>query len=129
MIDEAVYRQTLLEFPPHPIRSDEENEKAIAMLEALVSPSGLTIEQKAVAEVLVTLIESYEQKRHAIESTSPLESLMFLMEANGLKQRDLVPSIASSGVISEILAGQRSISKGIAKKLGERFHVPHTVFL
>ncbi len=47
------------------------------------------------------------------------EDLRFLIEQRGLKQSDL-SDIAPQGLISNILAGQRFISKGLANKLAQR---------
>jgi HTH-type transcriptional regulator/antitoxin HigA len=98
------------------------------MLMRLVSDPNQTLEKKAVAEILITLIEAYERK-YAIESASPLDALLELMAANDLKQKDIVPCIGSKGVTSEVLHGRRAISKAMAHKLSERFNVPHTLFL
>jgi HTH-type transcriptional regulator/antitoxin HigA len=127
-INEAAYAQVLAEFPPHPIRDDVSNALATAMLMRLVSDPHQTIEKKAVAEVIITLIEAYEE-RYTIEASSPLETLRELMTANSLKQKDMLPYIGSKGVTSEVLNGHRPISKAMAHKLGERFKVPHTLFL
>ena len=126
--DEKVYARTLVTFPPHPIHSDDDNARAISMLDALVSRERVSPEERAVADVLLTLIKAYEE-RYAIEPTSPLQTLLELMEANDIKQKDLAPEIASKGVISEILHGRRAISKGMALKLAARFHVSYTLFL
>jgi hypothetical protein len=40
-----------------------------------------------------------------------------------LRQRDLIPVLGASSVISDILNGKRSISKTHARKLAEFFHV------
>jgi HTH-type transcriptional regulator/antitoxin HigA len=127
-INEDAYAKVLDEFPPHPIRYDEGNALATAMLMRLVSDPDQTIEKKAVAEILITLIEAYE-KRYVSEAASPLDTLLELMAANDLKQKDVVPFIGSRGVTSEVLHGRRAISKAMAHKLAARFNVPHTMFL
>ena len=110
-IDEKVYARTLVTFPPHPIHTDEDNVRAISMLDALVSRETVSLEEKAVADVLLTLIKAYEG-RYELEPSSPLQTLLELMAANNIKQKDLAPEIASKGVISEILHGRRAISRG-----------------
>ena len=98
------------------------------MLDALVSREKVSLEEKAVADVLLALIKAYEE-RYAIAPSTPLQALLELMAVNNIKQKDLAPEIASKGVISEILHVRRSISKGVAIKLAARFHVSHTLFL
>ena len=127
-VDEKAYARTLVAFPPHPIHTDEDNERAIAMLDALVSRKKVSLEQRAVADVLLTLIKAYEE-RYAIEPSSPLQALLELMAANNVRQKDLAPDVASKGVISDVIHGRRAISKGMALKLAARFHVSHTLFL
>jgi HTH-type transcriptional regulator / antitoxin HigA len=51
------------------------------------------------------------------------------MEANNLKQTDLLEVFGSSGIASEVINGKREISKAHAKKLGERFNIPSSLFL
>jgi HTH-type transcriptional regulator/antitoxin HigA len=50
------------------------------------------------------------------------------MDQHGLRQQDL-SDCAPQGRISDILAGRRSISKPVAKRLAARFHVRADLFL
>jgi HTH-type transcriptional regulator/antitoxin HigA len=47
----------------------------------------------------------------------------------GLKRSDLWPVIGSKSRVSEIIAGERSISKSQAKRLAAFFHVPVELFI
>jgi HTH-type transcriptional regulator / antitoxin HigA len=51
------------------------------------------------------------------------------MESSGTRQADLVGIIGSSGVVSEVIDGKRSISKAQAKALGEYFKVSPSLFI
>jgi len=127
VLDEAAYAQALIEYP-RPIRNDPENERATALLEKLTAIENPTPEQAAVAEILATLIEAYEE-RYALAPASPLDTLHELMAANDLKQKDIAAFIGSRGVTSEVFHGRREISKAMAHKLAARFNVSHTLFL
>ncbi len=81
-----------------------------------------------VMEYLGGLIEAYDQEHYNWPPPAPAEMLRYLMEEGGLRQEDLA-DIAPQHRISEILSGKRSISKEIAKKLAQRFHVHADVFL
>ncbi len=54
-------------------------------------------------EVLVTLIEAYENKHYAITPPDPIEAIKFRMEQQNLNNRDLEAYIGSSGRVSEVL--------------------------
>jgi HTH-type transcriptional regulator/antitoxin HigA len=51
------------------------------------------------------------------------------MEASDTRQADLVGIIGSSGVVSEVVNGKRSISKAQAKALGDYFKVSPSLFI
>ena len=98
------------------------------MLGKLAAKERPTSEEERYAELLVTLIEAYEQEHHPVPDASPLEVLRALMEANNLRQKDLVPIFGSEGIISEVLHKKRGLSKTHIKKLSARFHVSPAVF-
>ena len=60
---------------------------------------------------------------------SPAEMLRYLLETSGKKQSDLVGIIGSSGIVSEVVNGKRSISKSQAKELGKIFKVSPSLFI
>ncbi|MBE9076766.1 hypothetical protein IQ241_05565 [Romeria aff. gracilis LEGE 07310] len=83
-------------------------------------------------ELLTQLVEHFEAKHYAFptqKQSTPLDMLLFLTESNALKQADLVGIIGSSGVVSEVVNGKRSISKGMAIALSQRFSVDAGLFL
>ena len=55
--------------------------------------------------------------------------LAYLMEKRGLRQADLLPIFKSRGYVSDILNGNRAISKAHAKQLARFFHVPADLFI
>lgn len=79
-------------------------------------------------EITLELIERWEDEHVSIPTAEPKEVLRYLLEANNLKQKDLV-DIASPTLISDILAGRREISKRLAKSLAERFRVDIAAFI
>ena len=80
-------------------------------------------------QTALTLIEAYETENYPMEESAPYEILQHLMEASGTRQADLVGVIGSSGVVSEVVNGKRSISKTQAKALGEYFKVSPGLFI
>ncbi|MGB7552838.1 MAG: hypothetical protein WBM04_00580, partial [Candidatus Korobacteraceae bacterium] len=80
---------------PHVIHSDKELEAYTAapfQLTALEKPSAAEAEA---IELLTLLVERYEQEHYPIPAADPVSVVRFLMEQQGLKQRDLVPQFGS----------------------------------
>jgi HTH-type transcriptional regulator/antitoxin HigA len=50
------------------------------------------------------------------------------MEANDLRQKDLVPIFGSESIVSEVLNEKRGINKNHIEKLSKRFNVSPAVF-
>ena len=80
------------------------------------------------AGVLMTLIEAYEEEHHPILGAPPVEVLRTLMDANNLRQKDLVPIFGSESIVSEVLHKKRELNKTHIEKLSKRFHVSPAVF-
>lgn len=74
------------------------------------------------------LVSRYERENYAIESAAPKDSLRYLIEARGLKQRDLCDILPQSN-LSAILAGKRKISATLAGKLARFFGVSPAMFV
>ena len=112
------------------IATEEEYDRVVDLINAIIDEIGQD-ETHPLAEVLDylgDLVEVYEDLHVVIPPAPPHEVLRFLMEEHQLTQADLV-DCAPQSRLSEILAGKRAISKGIAKKLAKRFHVHADVFL
>ena len=61
---------------------------------------------------------------------TPQQMLAFLMEQQAISQYQLAKEgLLSQGTLSQILSGERGISKALAKKLAERFKVSPALFL
>jgi HTH-type transcriptional regulator/antitoxin HigA len=127
--DPKTYASLLAEFQPKVITSEEENERMLAVVEKLMACKERTLEQNALLELLVILIEKFEDEHYQLKSSTPQSILQHLMEERGLKQSDLLGVLGSSGVVSEIINGKRGISKTQAKALGEFFHVSAELFI
>jgi len=113
---------------PTPITSARQHEEYLSVLDKLASKVNPTKEEEKYAEVLMTLIEAYEEEQHSIPDASPVEILRTLMEANDLRQKDLVPIFRSESIVSEVLNKKRGLNKNHIEKLSKRFHISPAVF-
>jgi len=123
------YAQLLARTMPRVIRTDKELEQFTQTLLDLEERRRPSREERALAELLTTLISDYEQKHHAIPAASPRQVLDFLISQHSMTAKDLWPLVGSKGITSEILNGKRGISLQIAKRLGEFFHLNPIVFI
>ena len=129
-INPKKYGQLLTQYQPRTITNEIENERALNIAETLSNKQNLTPEEEILLDLLVTLIENFEAKEYMDENKStPLSRLLFLVEANNLKQADLLFVFGSKGITSEVFNGKRQISKTHAIKLSERFNVDAALFL
>ena len=113
---------------PTPITSERQHEHYLSILDKLASKDNPTSEEEKYAEVLLTLIEAYEEEHHSIPDASPVEILRALMEANDLRQKDLVPIFGSESIVSEVLHKKRELNKTHMEKLSKRFRISPAAF-
>ncbi len=113
---------------PTPITSARQHEEYLSVLDKLASKEHPTREEEKYAEVLVTLIEAYEEENHSIPNASPIEVLRTLMDANDLRQKDLATIFGSESIVSEVLHKRREVNKNHIGKLSKRFRVSPAAF-
>ncbi len=128
-INPESYSQLLALYQPKVIETEAENDLAIARATELEHKVERSLEEDAILELLVTLIEKFEDEQYPIPSGTPHSMLLHLMEAGGIKQENLVGVIGSRGVVSEVVNGKRSISKAQAKALADFFSVDVGLFI
>ena len=126
--DKTAYSNLLSQYTPQVIETEEEYDRALAIAEKLTFTKNRTLEEKALHKLVVTLIETYETENYPMEESAPHEILQHLMESSQTRQADLVGVIGSSGVVSEVVNGKRTISKAQAKALSEYYRVSPSLF-
>jgi HTH-type transcriptional regulator/antitoxin HigA len=112
---------------PH---SENEYNALVETLDSLIDEVGNNQEHKLapVMETIGNLIENYEDQKYKIKEASPVDTLKFLMKEHDLNQSDL-KEIGSQGVVSEILAGKRTLNIEQIKKISNKFNVSPLVFI
>jgi HTH-type transcriptional regulator/antitoxin HigA len=124
------YASLLSSALPAAIRSEAENERCIRLLEDLDRKgSRMSAAERRMAELLTLLIEDFEEKHYALKAASPVDVLNELMQANNLKQEDLVDIFGTPSIVSEVLNGKRQFTTEHIRRLSRRFHVSPEVFI
>ena len=124
-----IYSQLLSQHQPRIIKTEDENEKFLETVEELLSRSHLTPEEDALLELLVKLIEDFEDNHYQLYVSTPQSRLKHLMEARSLEQSDLVEILGSSEIVTKIMNSELEITKEQAEALGKFFHVEPSLFI
>jgi len=129
-INPQKYGRLLSKTLPTIIKTEEENDRAILIVEELLAKGGkLSSEESVLLELLGKLIADFEEKFYQPREASPQEVLIEMMNARGLKQKDLTKVFGSKGRVSEAISGKREISKIQAKALADFFKVSAEMFI
>ena len=124
------YSELLVKYQPKLIRTEAENEKALAIVEQLMHQSNRTTEENELYELLVTLIEKFEQEFYQpLNASNPHSMLLFLMEQKGIESKDLVRILGNEDIVADILEAKRKISHEEAIALGTFFGVDESLFV
>lgn len=126
------YLALVRRFPLRPIRSDEENEAALAMLGSLAEhqrEDPLAPEEHDYIAVLARLVEDYEGARYPRGPVPGPAMLAHLMEARGLGPARLATETGmAESTVAGLLRGARPIGPRQARILARYFEVDPALF-
>ena len=111
-----------------PVRNDDDLKRVFRRLEKIFQ-AGEGTPQADEREVLVTLVEAYENRHYDFGPADPVEAIKFRMEQEGLTPRDLEPFIGPSGRVSEVLNRKRPLSLRMVKRLHDGLKIPYESLL
>ena len=107
-----------------PIGSDLELDRALERVDELWGAKPGTAKGDEL-DVLMLLVEKYEEEHFPIPDSDPIEAIKFLMEQNKLSRRDLEPYIGARGRVSEVLSRKRNLTLPMIKRLHEGLKIPY----
>jgi HTH-type transcriptional regulator/antitoxin HigA len=111
-----------------PIKTEADYQAALEEVENLFEAAPDTPEGDRL-EVLVTLIEAYEEKHYSIPKPDPIEAILYYMESRGLTRRDLQPYIGSRARVSEVLNRKRPLTMEMIRNLHKGLGIPAEVLI
>lgn len=108
-----------------PIKNENDYDVALERVDILMelNPSLETPENDEL-EILVMLIEKYEEKEWAISEPDPIEAIKVRMEQMHLKQKDLIPYIGNKSKVSEVLNRKVGLSLSMIRNIATGLHLP-----
>ena len=111
-----------------PIKNEQDYEVALAVIDELMGTPSDTAERDRL-EILVTLVEAYESQHWPIGAPDPISALEHVMEARGLRQKDLARLIGSQSLASEVLNRRRPLTLAMIRTLSAEWGLPADVLV
>lgn len=77
---------------------------------------------------MTLLTERYEEEHYSVPEAEPADVLRYLLERNGLSQRDITSELGSESTVSLLLLGTRQLNRDHISRLSQRFRLSPEVF-
>ena len=74
-------------------------------------------------ELLAVLVEVYEKERFRFRKPDPVEALVFRMQEQGLKQKDIADIVGGKSRASEVLSRKRPLTLAMIRALHEKLGI------
>jgi len=117
------YTNLLVKYQPKVIKTEVENERAISLAEELDCRSHRTPEEESLLELLLLLIEKFEEEHYPIPQSSGRSILLHLIEENDLNSDDLAGILGNRINVTDIIHGKQSMSQSQVRKLANYFNI------
>lgn len=106
-----------------PIKTESDYRATLREIEDLMT-SELDTPEGERLDVLVTLVEAYEQRHFPLDLPDPVEAIRFQMEQKGLMPKDLEPMIGRSNRVYEVLNRKRPLTLKMIWRLHRDLGIP-----
>lgn len=106
-----------------PIKTKAHYRAALKEIEALMTAERETPEGDRL-DVLVTLVEAYENKHYRLDLPDPVEAIRFRMEQKAMTPKDLVPMIGRINRVYEVLSRRRPLTLAMIQRLHSELGIP-----
>ena len=106
-----------------PIKTEQDYEYTLNRIDELMDSQPNTPQMDEL-DILVTLVEVYEEKFYKIDAPNPIEAIKFRMEQENLQQKALIPILGDKSIVSKILKGQRKLTVNMIRNLHEHLKIP-----
>ena len=111
-----------------PIKNKTELQQALNRIDELWGAKGNT-EKGDELDILILLVEKYEEEHYPMPPSDPVEAIKFLMEQKALTRKDLEPYLGTRARVSEILNKKRKLTLPMIKKLHEGLNIPYNCLI
>ena len=106
------------------LKTGEDYQRTLSRLDE-ISDAPINSKEGDEAELLVLLIENYENEHYPIGPPDPIEAIKFRMEQMGIKKKDLAEVIGYKSRVPEILSRKRKLALTMIRNLHEKLKIPY----
>jgi HTH-type transcriptional regulator/antitoxin HigA len=106
-----------------PIKNESDYEAALAEIADLMDARPGSADGDRL-DVLVTLVEAYEDRHWRIDPPDPIEAILLRMEQRGLTRRDLEKVLGGRSRVSEVLNRKRPLTIEMIRRLHLELGIP-----
>lgn len=119
---------TQMNYVARPIKTEEQYEEAIALIETLIDAESGTPEMDLL-ELVSILVHDYEQREFPIENVDPIEAIKYRMEELMVTSTEMAELIGGKSRLSELLNRKRPLSIRQVKAISARLDIPAEILL
>ena len=106
-----------------PIKTERDYQDALKEIDKLWDAKANTPRGDRL-EVLVKLVEAYEQRHYKVDPPDPVEAIKFRIEQLGLKPSDLAKILGGRNRVSEVLNKKRKLTVRMMRSLRKHLAIP-----
>ena len=106
-----------------PIKTEQDYKYTLNRIDTLMDAKPNTLQMDEL-DILVTLVEVYEERFYKIDAPDPIAAIKFRMEQENLQQKDLIPLLGDKSIVSKILNGQRKLTVDMIRNLNQKLKIP-----
>lgn len=111
-----------------PIKSETDYNKALKRLNDIFEAKRGTPEADE-AEILVLLIEKYEEEKYPIPSLDPIEAIKERVNFMNLKQKDLIGILGTKSQVSEVLNKKKRMTVEMIRNVESKLRLPASLLI
>ena len=112
-------------YPIRPIRTDADYRAALALVAPYFDKEPeIDSDAGAHFEAMLALIEAYEARHYPMSPPDPIDAILFRMEQQGLKPKDLEPMIGQMNRVYEVLNRKRKLTMAMVWRLHIGLGIP-----
>ena len=111
-----------------PIKTDADHEAVLLEIERLWDAKEDTVDGDRL-EILMTLVEAYEEAHFPMDMPDPIEAIKFRLEQQGTDKKALIGIIGNRTRVYEVLRRDRALSLTMIRQLNRHLKIPAEILI